>query len=175
MVCKASLWLYCCRSFCCQRWLGAPTLPGSASQTAWVTGGPLPAHSRFAIEAGSFLQPSWCQGPGMWKTEHTGGPCSPNSEWSLGRNPNHMPHTQPEMKQRWGVGGRVGGNWKEQRSAHRALREVLGNAGVVWKKKTASNNTTVFQTRCHYENLLLENSVTRVISITFLKTCLNMH
>lgn len=67
---------------CCQRWRG-PLSSGSTSQTAG-SGGPLPAHSRLAIEAASFLQPGWCQGWGMWKTEHTGGPCSPtlNSPWA---------------------------------------------------------------------------------------------
>lgn len=29
----------------------------------------------------------------MWKTEHTGGPCSPTVNSPLGRTPNHMPHT----------------------------------------------------------------------------------
>ena len=69
--------------------VGPPPGPGSASQTAGVRGGRgggglFPHTAAWLLRQASFLQPSWCQGGGMWKTEHTGGPCSPtlNSPWA---------------------------------------------------------------------------------------------
>lgn len=77
---------------CLVEWTSSFRLAGvCACQTARVQG-PLPAHSRHwglhkslrPTPPASFLQPSWCQGCGMWKTELTGGPCSPplNSPWA---------------------------------------------------------------------------------------------
>lgn len=107
------------RGFCCQGWRGAPALPGPPARLPGSGAGSSRTQPFFLLwQSASFLQQHWCQGRGMWKTEHTGGPCSPklNSPWAGFQT---TCHTQGLME----IGQEGGAGSKKGKEAHREQGE----------------------------------------------------